>query len=327
MDPVIYLETKEFTGNREPVPSAAEIAGLSTKLSEAREQLSASIGNARLEAYAKFCELSTEVVGLAKALEKHRGELEKAKWTMKFSAGVLAVVLGVAGYFGFRYGYRAFYGDVKEGVTGKLEGEIRQSVITENRAFYEDLVAGNALDAAGQYANATERLMGAFKQGHTQDPAVLLPLLDAIYKGDDWENGEAVVDALEKQNVTFGGTSGHAILAYIGAIEVQAAEMHPDWLEKGFASLEKAQLWTPPGDKETLSLIHTNYWVYAIQREDWKGADTEISALKELDVPVYGWETTRRWRFFAGYFAQVKNLGFEPRIRGMWSQLRVRAGG
>ncbi|HXY23922.1 MAG TPA: hypothetical protein VEI73_04680 [Candidatus Acidoferrum sp.] len=325
MDPVIYLDTQGLNENPTPSPTAAEIASLSTKLSEAREQLSTSIGNARVESYSKFCELSTELVGLTKGLEKLTAEFEKAKWKMKFSAGMLAVVLAIGGILGFRYGYGDFYRDVRDTVTKKLEGEIQRGVIPADRSFYDDLVAGNALDATGQYSHATARLMECFKEGHYSDSAVLLPLLDAIYKSGDWETAKTVFDVLKKENVQPGGVGNHAVQAYLGAIQVQAAGFHPEWLQSGLALLEKAQLMTPPGDTATLSLIHTNYWVYDIQRQDWKGANAELSALKELDVPVDAWETTRRWRFFVQYFSQSKNLEYEPRIRMMWSQLQQKA--
>jgi hypothetical protein len=292
------------------------------KLSETREQLSANIGNARLESYSKFCELSSEVIGLTKALDSLAAEYEKEKWKVKFTASILAAALAIAGYLGFRYGYVDFYRDVKQTVTQKLEGEIRRGLISEDRSFYDDLLAGNALNAAGQYSQATARLMPCFKAGHYHDSAVLLPLLDSIYKNDDWENAKAVLDVLEREELQSGGISDHALLAYIGSIEVQAAGVRQDWLEKGFGILQRAQLLTPPGDTATLVMIHTNYWVYDVQRQDWKSADAEISALKELDVSVYPWDTVKRWRFFVEYFSQSGNLRFEPRIRTMWSELR-----
>jgi hypothetical protein len=220
MEAVITLD-KEPDENHASVPWPAEIAGVAAKLAEAREQLSASIGNARLESYSKFCELSTEMVGLNKELEKLSAEYEKAKWKLKLSACVLLAAVVLGGYLGFRYGYVEFYRDVKDTVTRKLEGEIRKGVISEERFFYDDLVAGNALDAAGQYAHATERLMGCFKEGHYHDGAVLLPLLDAIYKSNDWENAQTVLDVLKKEEPPLGGARDHTILAYLGAIEVR----------------------------------------------------------------------------------------------------------
>jgi hypothetical protein len=168
--------------------------------------------------------------------------------------------------------------------------------------------------------------MACFKAGHYRDTAVLLPLLDSIYKNSDWETAKSVFDVLEKEPPKSGGLTDPKVLAYIGSIEVQGAGVYPDWRERGFAILLGAQLLTPPGDTATLSLIHTNYWLYDIQRGDWKSADAEISALKELDVPVLTWDTAKRWRFFAQYFTQSNNLGFEPRIRSMWSTLRQRVG-
>jgi hypothetical protein len=324
MEPVITL-SKEHGDGRSSFNSPGELASLATKLSETREQLSTTIGNARLESYTKFCELSNQATLVMKALDALTAEYEKTKWKLKFTASLLSVALAAAGYLGFHYGYGDFYRDVKNSVTQKLQDEIRSGVISEDRSFYNDLVAGNALNAAGQYAHATERLMACFKPGHYYDTAVLLPLLDSIYKNDDWENAKVVLDVLEKGEPQFGSIRDHTILAYIGSIEVQAAGVHADWLENGFSILQRAQLLAPPGDTAALSMIHTNYWIYDIHRQDWKSADAEINALKELDVSVYSWDTVRRWRFFVQYFSQPKNLEFEPLVRRMWSELRHRA--
>jgi hypothetical protein len=325
MEPVIAINNKEYADASAPPVWSAEAARLGSKLSETREQLSTTIANARVESYSKFCELSTEITGLTKRLDNLVAEYERGGWKAKFSIGVLSLVLVAAGYLGFHYGYRSFYRDVKDTVTQSLEGEIQQSVITDERSFYDDLVAGNALDGAGQYAQATARLMNCFKAGHYRDTAVLLPLLDSIYKNSDWETAKSVFDVLEKEPAKSGGTTDPRVLAYIGSIEVQGAGVYPDWLEKGSAILLSAQLLTPPGDTATLSMIHTNYWLYDIQRGDWKSADAEISALKELDVPVSTWDTVKRWRFFTQYFTQGSNLGLEPRIRSTWSALRQKA--
>jgi len=321
MDPVIAIN-KEYADSCAPPAWSAEAANLGMKLSEAREQLSTTIANARVESYSKFCELSSEITGLTKRLDNLIAEYEKAKWKVKFGVSVLSLALAAGGYLGFHYGYRNFYRDVKDTATQSLQAEIQRSVISGDRSFYDDLVAGNALDAAGQYGQATARLMGCFKAGHYQDMAVLLPLLDAIYRNNDWETGKKVFDVLEKEPPQSGGITDHAVLAYIGSIEIQGAGVYPDWLEKGFSILLGAQLLTPPGDTATLSLIHTNYWLYDIQKGDWKSADAEISALKELDVPVSSWDAVKRWRFFAQYFSLSSNLQFDPRIRSMWSELR-----
>jgi hypothetical protein len=321
MDPVIAIN-KEYADGGTPAARSAEAASLGMKLSETREQLSTTIANARVESYSKFCELSTEITGLTKRLDTLIAEYEKGKWKLKFSGTILAVMLAAAGALGFYYGYRNFYRDVKDTVTQSLEREIRRGVITDDQSFYDDLVAGNALDAAGQYTQATARLMGSFKAGHNHDMAVLLPLLDSIYKSSDWETAKNVFDVLGKEQPQSGGITNHRVLAYIGSIEIQGAGVNQDWLEKGFSTLLRAQLLTPPGDAATLGMIHTNYWLYDIQRSDWVSADGEISALKELDVPVLTWDAMRRSRFFALYFSQSGNQQFESRIRTMWSGLR-----
>lgn len=340
MDPTIPAQEDRCTEPRRTL--SPETVSLAEKLCEAREQFSTKITDAREEFLAKFDQLSTKVTetrevlsgesaGLSSritALDKRLDGLdaarERSRWQLKYGATVASAFLAMGGYLGIHYGYRDLYQDVKDTVEKRVHEEIRAGVISEDRAFYNDLVAGNALNATQQHDAATVRLMMCFKEGHYYDSAVLLPLLDSIYKNDDWDNAGTVLEVLEKSDPQYEHIRDHTILAYIGSIEVQAAADRPTWLEKGFSVLKTAQTLTPPGDSTTLILIHTNYWVYYLQRYDLPAANDEISAIKQLDATVFSWPTVRRWKFFRRYFADGQNQDLEPKIKVMWERLRHR---
>jgi hypothetical protein len=182
-------------------------------------------------------------------------------------------------------------------------------------------MAGSALNTSQRYSAAVSRLLQCFTEGHYYDSAVLVPLLDSIYKNDDWDSAATVLAVLNKNNSQYERINDATVLAYIGSIQVQAGIEHSEWLENGFSTLKRAQASTLPGDSGTMGLVYVNYWVYYLQHRDLTSASATVDSMKRQSFSVFPWRVVRQWKFFRRYFANGQNRDLEPKIKAMWEGL------
>jgi hypothetical protein len=265
-------------------------------------------------------ELLTKINTLERRIDAVSVEKDDAVWKAKFILSGVIAAISFAGYLGIHYSYQ----DLKNSFVQRVDDELRQGVISEDRAFYRNLMTGSALNTGQRYSAATARLLQCFTEGHYNDSAVLIPLLDSIYRNDDWVSAGKVITVLTKNDPEYERIGDATVLAYIGGTEVQASVDHPEWLETGFSVLKKAQALTTPGDSGTLGVVYMNYWVYYLQHHDMlKAADT-INSMKQQSLSVNSWSTVRQWKFFERYFADEQNRRLEPQIKAMWQQLSNR---
>ena len=294
--PAVTEGTQRHEVDKTPLP---DTVGLIGKLYETREILTKAVND------------------LAKRVDELDAKRKESAWKFKFLAGVISVVVPLAGFLGFHYTYK----DVVQTLEDRIHEDLRKGVISEDRAFYNDLMFGAALNTSGRYRAAIARLSQCLTEAHTHDPAVLVPLLDSIYRIDDWESAVNVLATLRRADPQLQGITDATVLAYIGAIQVQGSISHPEWLEPGFAVLQRAHSAVLPGDAETLGTVFVNYWIYDLQRHDMTDAKAKINALKEQRFWVFSWHTVSQWRFFRDYFQNKENKELEPEIAAMWNNL------
>jgi hypothetical protein len=84
-------------------------------------------------------------------------------------------------------------------------------------------MTGSALNTGQRYSAATNHLLECFTEEYYDDTVVLIPLLDSIYRTDDWDSAERVIGKLRQSDPGYQHIGDATVLAYIGAIQIQEA--------------------------------------------------------------------------------------------------------
>lgn len=259
---------------------------------------------------------------LAKAEEQVKeisSKIDQVKWKMQFVFRVASLAIGilipVAGFLGWHYTYKGIVSDVET----YIRGRIQDGILRDGNLFYDNLLAGTALYGNGQYGPATVRLKECFKPPHYYDTSLLVPFLSSLYRNDDWDTANYIIETLKKDNSKYQVIPDPFVYVIIGSIEIQGSPEHPDWLEAGLHDLTKGKNSMAAGQTDATQQIYINLWLYHLQRGDLQAAKADIEIMKELPVDYGTWRSVKAWKFFRNYFE--KNPDVEPQIKAMWDQL------